>query len=651
MQIKKSSIFGTITKIILIVLVAITLILGCFIYLNYQSGHKAYEDKLLLNEFGRQRMFTQMMSKDASRFYSLLQTLDTESSNQRIEQLAEQLSELEGSLIGTQIEFENTLNEIQNGKLTIASHSIQIGGAIVTKSKNLKQLSALWEEFSNQINILTNENSTMMEIEQATVFLNNNNLKLLKLCDKLLEEVLNASIKSGRTVTYIIYILIGLLTVFIVLSFIQLQRRLFLPFLQLYQGISDIGLEKYPNTNHITTDNKMIPIVTEVGDMFKKINKLISLIENINNNNSFMDTLKFISNTFSDFIPYNYIGIALIDEDHKKLTASYGVSDETITGMPERMMGASWLIEDTSMGQLIETGEGRIINDLEAYCEGRPLKLYNSVILDSGIKASITLPLTVSGQPVGMIFFSSSQKEVYTKEHLRFLKTLANSIAISLDQNIFINDIMYSSVLALAKLAETRDEDTGEHLERMAIYTRAIAELLHENDIYSEEISLEYTEQLERFSPLHDIGKVGILDTILLKPGKLTTEEFSEMKKHTTFGGQVLRSSEQYMQKKGKSLFNIGIEIAENHHEKWDGSGYPSGKSGLQIPLSARIVALADVFDALTSKRPYKEAYPFETSLAIIAEGRGTHFDPAIVDVFLNNKKQIEQLYNATGLL
>ncbi len=415
----------------------------------------------------------------------------------------------------------------------------------------------------------------------------------------------------------IAYSLLGMLTITIVIFFYRIRKDILLPYRQFYKRIEDVGLDNY----------------------------LISLIENINNSSSFMEILQYINKTFSGFIPYNYIGIALIDEKQEHLKASYGVSDGTIIGMPDKIMGVSWRISDTSMEKLLRTGEGRIINDLQAYCDGRPLKPYNKVILDSGIRASITLPLTASGQAVGIIFFSSSSKNVYTKEHLTFLKALANSIAISLDQNIFIDDIRYGSVLALAKLAETRDEETGEHLERMATYTRAIAELLYARNIYRDQLTLEYIDQLERFSPLHDIGKVGISDSILLKPGKLTPEEFNEMKKHTTFGAEVLRSAEQNMQKKGKDMFRMGVEIAESHHERWDGTGYPYGRKGLEIPLSARIVALADVFDALVSVRPYKKAFSLEVAFEIIAEGRGKHFDPIIIDLFLENKKKFEVLY------
>lgn len=222
---------------------------------------------------------------------------------------------------------------------------------------------------------------------------------------------------------------------------------------------------------------------------------------------------------------------------------------------------------------------------------------------------------------------------------------LANSIAISFEQNIFIDDLLYSNTLALAKLAEARDEDTGEHLERMKIYSSKMAELLYSDGIYEDIIDIEYISQIERFSPLHDIGKVGVPDGILLKPGKLTKEEFEEMKKHTTYGAEVLRTAEQTISKHKRCLFGIGIEIAEGHQEKWDGSGYPFGKKENEIPLSARIVAVADVLDALTSERPYKKAFSFETSFQMMVEERGTHFDPVIIDSFVKHKEDIFRIY------
>ena len=144
---------------------------------------------------------------------------------------------------------------------------------------------------------------------------------------------------------------------------------------------------------------------------------------------------------------------------------------------------------------------------------------------------------------------------------------------------------------------------------------------------------------------MHDIGKVGIRDSILLKPGKLTEEEYKEMQLHVEYGAEVLRAAEQNMVKFNKSLFKVAIDIVLGHHEKWDGTGYPKQKKGEEIPLSARIVAVADVFDALTSKRPYKEAFSFNKAIGILIEGKGKHFDPRIIDCVVKHKDKIYQIY------
>jgi len=642
---KEPPILSPIKRIIFTVVLAIFLILFCFAYLQYQTRHRDYEDKLIINAFGKQRMYTQMMSKDASRLYSLILTKDSNGGYQPREEVRQEIASVKSSLTITRAKFSKTLEEIHDNKLFTNSEVLDIKKSLTQSSNYLHNIDYQWDLFDQQIEVLVSAEHMNREMSDATGYINEHNLDLLEQCDNLLNQILKDSLHQDDTMQILSYGLIGLLFAVILLAFIELQRYLIRPFGQLYKGLAEIGLNPYPLNSTFPTNNKMMPIVDEITNMFKKINSLISLIENINHNDSFMETLNFISNTFAPFIPYNYIGIALITEDKKYLKASYGVTDGTIVGLPEKIRGSSFLIEETTIGALINSGEARIINDLQSYCKDKPLKPYNKVILDAGIQASITLPLIVSGEPMGVIFFSSANKNVYTREHLNFLLTLANSIAICLNQNIFISDILYSSILALAKLAEARDEDTGDHLGRMTVYAKLIAELLYEENIYPEEITLEYIDNIKHFSPLHDIGKVGIRDGILLKPGKLTPEEFDEMKKHTVFGSEVLRMAENNMKKRGRSLFSMGFEIAESHHEKWDGSGYPHGKKEYEIPLCARIAALADVFDALTSKRPYKEAYSFEVSMGIIEEGRGKHFDPAIIDIIMKNRSRMEHIY------
>ena len=195
-------------------------------------------------------------------------------------------------------------------------------------------------------------------------------------------------------------------------------------------------------------------------------------------------------------------------------------------------------------------------------------------------------------------------------------------------------------IFALARLAETRDPETGYHLERIQGYSRLLAQALNQDDF--PELNRQFIETLYATSPLHDIGKVGIPDRILLKPGRLTDKEFAIMKTHTTIGYETLRSA--YRKNPRAAYLRMSAEIARSHHERFDGSGYPDGLVGDDIPLSARIVAVADVYDALISKRVYKEAFSHEKTREIIMEARESQFDPRLVDAFLSAEEDIREV-------
>jgi putative two-component system response regulator len=199
-----------------------------------------------------------------------------------------------------------------------------------------------------------------------------------------------------------------------------------------------------------------------------------------------------------------------------------------------------------------------------------------------------------------------------------------------------VRDVMeaqQATIFALAKLAEHRDCDTGAHLERVRIYCRLLAEQLYRDSSYSSQLSEEFVQCIQFASPLHDIGKVAIPDKILLKPGKLSDEEFETMKNHTIFGADTLQVV--YNEYAGNIFIGMGIEIALYHHERWDGNGYPDGLVGRNIPLSARITALADFYDALCSDRCYRKGFDHDSVKAMILEGDGTHFDPEVVKAFM----------------
>jgi putative two-component system response regulator len=202
-----------------------------------------------------------------------------------------------------------------------------------------------------------------------------------------------------------------------------------------------------------------------------------------------------------------------------------------------------------------------------------------------------------------------------------------------LEQTVEIRQTRDIALMTLARLAESRDHATGQHLERMAAYSRRLAEELADG-VYGGSIGTGFVEHLYKSSPLHDIGKVGIPDSILLKPGPLTADERDIMRRHPEIGGDTLRSVvEQF---RGNTFLTMGMEIAYSHHERWDGRGYPFGLAGGTIPLAARFVALADAYDAITSRRPYKSACGHEEAVRRITADRGFHFDPVLVDGFLS---------------
>ena len=188
------------------------------------------------------------------------------------------------------------------------------------------------------------------------------------------------------------------------------------------------------------------------------------------------------------------------------------------------------------------------------------------------------------------------------------------------------------TVFALANLADSRDPETGAHLDRIRRYCRLLAMHLAAEGPHAARIDDVFIERIYQASPLHDIGKVGIPDAVLLKPGRLSDHEFELMKRHSTIGAAALRNVAG--RGRGGDFLDMAIEIAESHHERWDGTGYPHQIAGEAIPLCARIAAVADVFDALTSVRVYKDAFSLEVARAMILADRGTHFDPAVVDAF-----------------
>lgn len=202
----------------------------------------------------------------------------------------------------------------------------------------------------------------------------------------------------------------------------------------------------------------------------------------------------------------------------------------------------------------------------------------------------------------------------------------------------------HEMVMGFATLVENKDDNTGGHIRRSSAYAVLIAKNLRKNDKYKNLITKDYIDNLAQSAPMHDVGKIGIPDVILQKPGKLTDEEYDKMKEHPVIGGKIIKDTFGHLF--DGEYASMAFQVARYHHEKWNGKGYPDSLSGLDIPLCARIMAVADVFDAVSAKRCYRDAMPLEECYKIILNGRGVDFDPDIVDAFMMDTDKVEEIYH-----
>lgn len=226
---------------------------------------------------------------------------------------------------------------------------------------------------------------------------------------------------------------------------------------------------------------------------------------------------------------------------------------------------------------------------------------------------------------------------VMTRENADFLDDIER-------KNTTISELQNSLIVVLADLVESRDFNTGNHIKATAEYVELIMDQMITEGIYKEQMTPQFVSDVYRSAPLHDIGKISVSDVILNKPGKLTDEEFAIMKNHSLAGAEIIDHVIETLPNSDGGYLHEARNLALYHHEKWDGSGYPYGISGEDIPLSARIMAVADVFDALVSKRSYKKAFEFDKAMGIIEESAGTHFDPLIANAFLHAKDRIKKV-------
>lgn len=431
-------------------------------------------------------------------------------------------------------------------------------------------------------------------------------------------------------------IILGLAAVLMLGLVTLIYFNLVRPLRMTVSGFSRVARGDLGHQVAVQSGNEIGQMAQAFNRLSERLHALFRLTDRISQGNTLDDSLRFAAEEFRGFLPVDWVGLFFQSADG----ARWVLERQHATGsrLPD---GGRFTLADGTIGLT----HPLYIDDLGPYAGAASDNLF-AQLQRQGFASVTLLPMTGSAHSQALLVFAACKPNSYTPEHVEFLSNVAGQITHALDKTVFLESLVVAAVQSLAKLAESRDPETGDHLVRMALYAALIAESLGEESRYRERISSAYVREVFQFAPMHDIGKVGIADHILLKPGRLDPAERAEMERHPIIGGEVLRRCESQVNGLGYSIFQVAIEIAECHHEKFDGSGYPSGLQGEAIPLSARIVAVADVFDALTSKRPYKEAWPVERALSFFDEESGRHFDPEIVTAFRRALPQVMAIYD-----
>ncbi|MFN3412095.1 MAG: HD domain-containing phosphohydrolase [Exilispira sp.] len=372
-------------------------------------------------------------------------------------------------------------------------------------------------------------------------------------------------------------------------------------------------------------------------DLINLSQKLISISPTISVE-SFIDKFGdiFCSDKYQDLLPCDRFSFALYRHYNDSIVA-FHAKTRNYTNI-YLTKGYSQKFSDTSLIKIIEEKkEFRIIDNLEEWSSESA-----NLLLKEGIKSNITVPVIVNQKFFGFIFFASKKSNAYNYDHGK----IANFFT-----SIIMNRFFYSFSLqktlsvfgeGITNIVEFKDTETADHTRRVSQYSSLIAEALREYKI----ITPEKAYEIVTYAPLHDIGKIGIPDSILFKSSKLNEEEWEIMKTHTIIGGNLLKKANSSLKEEiGISLLDTAYNIIVDHHEWWDGSGYPEGKKGNEISIEGQIVAIADVFDALTTKRPYKDIIPFDESIEIIKMKSGIHFNPELVNIFISEKNSVYEIY------
>lgn len=399
-------------------------------------------------------------------------------------------------------------------------------------------------------------------------------------------------------------ITMGVAVVVFLIIIIEVQKNIYKPIMLIKDTFSKLSKGNLSQRFSRKKQDEFKEIFDGFNYFLNSLNQIFEIEDSIIKESELEELLSIITIRLKEFLDFSSFGF--VYTNYKGKTIKLGLSDD---------------------GLIYKT------DNLEQ-------KYYEEICQDDD---QLIVPIKLGTVNLGYYYFDKYQPKV---DNSNFVELIGDKLTIAFYKNILVKDLLSIVTEALADATEARDPETANHLIRMSNYATIIAKGLYEKGKYKDIINSTFIENILITAPMHDIGKIAIEDRILLKPGRFSDEEFEIMKTHAEKGGIILDNLHEKFSYYGITYFKMASEIAYGHQEKYNGTGYPKGRSGDEIPLVARIVMVADVFDALTSKRPYKEAFSLEQSYKIIEESKGTHFDPEMVDIFFEMQSDIEKVYH-----
>ncbi|BBJ28932.1 HD-GYP domain-containing protein [Athalassotoga saccharophila] len=501
--------------------------------------------------------------------------------------------------------------------------------------QEIKKLRPIIDEIEN-VPFARSQDVKAVEIALSNSNLKESNLDALKLSVSNLFN--NAIIDLIERSFLIVLLILGTLFVVFYIFVSKSQKRLLGEIKNLsaeIEGIFHLDSQNLPSSNVkemeiVESSMKKVLERYEIYNIMRNITIEAVTIE---------DLTRGMYENLKNVLKFNRIAFASVEED--RTVAFVAFSDSKILKLRS---GFSQKIGQNSLSK-IKKDEIRYIKDLEAHLRENPHSESTRLLVEEGMRSSVTIPIFIENSVRGFLFLNSFEKDGFNDVDKESFNQIRDILNIAYQKTILTTKLVTAAATSFTELSEKRDEETGAHIVRMATYSRIIAEGLSYQKEYASLIDENFLNEIYRQAPLHDIGKIGIPDHILLKKGKLTPEEFEIMKTHTVIGYDILQDFDDEASKFGRNFFTLGKLIARYHHERWDGKGYPDGLVGGKIPLCARIVAVGDVLDALTTRRPYKAPFDFETSFSMILSENGTHFDPSVIKVFEGQKEKIRNVY------